>query len=175
MPHTLFALDNTRPDLLIFRAMAPSLILWVDEGDEEEVQAEGGERGGQDGVRPTVSWLRRQLPPLLLQNLFSAPLRVAEGKAQAAQASAVKEEDVGDSNKDDCSLNHSTVKTSTNGNINGNIKAPCPSALTSGGGGMSLRASFQALVCILAGSAWGLALRHAGTSNRLGLCIRAHC
>jgi hypothetical protein len=31
---------------------------------------------------------------------------------------------------------------------------------------MSMRSSFQALICILAGNAWGLALRYAGTSDR---------
>ena len=186
VPHTLFALDNIRPDLLIFRAMSTCLILWDD----------------ADGARPTTSWVRSKLPALLLQGLFAAPLRAAEARAEAAAAALVLEakleqeekeaalrppaaarmsvllDEHGDEDDDedydpfaaDNAINANSW-ANANANIGFNPSANSGSRSSSSSSSnqqpcMSTRSSFQALVCILAGNAWGLALRYAGTSNR---------
>ena len=210
MPHTLFALDNIRPDLLMFRAMSTCLILWDEDGDEDEQVEGGGEGGG--GVRLTTAWVRSQLPSLLLQGLFTSPLHAAEGRAEAAAAAAAalkKEEEEEEENRglhrpsasgakntvtlDDGdeeeeieheeSLGHSCQPLAANSDIASSSSSSNSNSNNSNSDGdsnsnsnsnrsnnkqasMSIRSSFQALVCILAGNAWGLALRYAGTSNR---------
>lgn len=46
IPDTAFALDYVRPDLILLRLLARSLVLW-------------------DSIRPTADWIASQLPPLL--------------------------------------------------------------------------------------------------------------
>jgi hypothetical protein len=191
VPHTLFALDNIRPDLLIFRAMSTCLIMW------------------DDGVQPTTGWVRSKLPALLLQGLFMMPLRAAEAKAEAARqleaqldreereqeekGAAVKSAaasstaaaaatvflddvdiDIDDDDYDfvPAAQNMSHQQASNIANTNTNTNANIQNGISNRNSNinnqicMSARASFQALVCILAGNAWGLALRYAGTSDR---------
>lgn len=50
VPPTTFALDNIRPDLLLFRAMGTCLILWND-------------------VNPTSSWFQNKIPKVKLKLL----------------------------------------------------------------------------------------------------------
>jgi hypothetical protein len=173
VPATLFALDNIRPDLLIFRAMSTCLIMW------------------DEGVSPTTAWMREKLPPLLLHGLFMEPLRVAEGKVEAAavlEARLNEEEgratqisnimtfhhddddnDELDEDSFDPLLSNTQYfpdATPVSLNPEANTSGRIGSVYNNQQATMSMRSSFQALICILAGNAWGLALRYAGTSDR---------
>ena len=154
VPHTHFALDNIRPDLLIFRAMSTCVILW------------------DSGVEASTSWVRSKLPPILLQNLFEIPVRTAESKARSATAENAKEE-LGTITP---GVSFDDREDNFEGDIDVSVVNGAKTYLSEQGGkfgasshslmSMSTRTCFQALICILAGNAWGLSLRFAGTSNR---------
>ena len=55
LPHTAFALDSVRPDLLLYRAVSRCLILW-------------------DAVEPTSAWIDSQVPEAIIRSLFPSQI-----------------------------------------------------------------------------------------------------
>ena len=72
LPHTAFALDSVRPDLLLYRAMAKCLVLW-------------------DDIGITEGWIDAQVPLVVRQALFGGtPVATAGGGGRGGKTLDVR-------------------------------------------------------------------------------------
>lgn len=67
LPETLVQLDSIRPDLLIFKAVARTLIMW-------------------DAVEPTEDWIHAQIPAVVMKSLFTTEKTSQEQSKAKVQA-----------------------------------------------------------------------------------------